>query len=66
MQINELDTEAFSVLIFNHKEKTFILNKYKVGKQIIQIENPEWIKELSNYLNISKHKGDQYLLMRNG
>ena len=67
MKINEPDTGAFFILIFNDKKKKFIFNKYKVGKktgkQIIKIENPELIKELSNHL--SKHKGDEYLLMRN-
>ena len=68
MKINEPDTGAFNILIFNDKEKKFIFNKYKVGKkigkQIIKIENPELINELANHL--SKHKGDEYLLMRKG
>ena len=60
MRINEIDTGAFNILIFNDKEKKFIFNKYKVGKktgkQMIKKENPELIKELANHL--SKHKGD--------
>ena len=35
----------------------------KTGKQVIQIENPDLINVLKTYL--SKHKNNEYLLMRN-
>ena len=54
MKINETDTGAYNVLIFNEREKKFI----------IPIENPELINILKTYL--STHKNNEYLLMRNG
>ena len=67
MKINEPDTGAYNVLVFNEKEKKFIFNKYKnakkTGKQIIPIENPDLINVLKTYL--STHKNNEYLLMRN-
>ena len=65
MQINEPDTGAYNILVFNEKEKKFIFNKYKnakkTGKQIIKIENPDLINVLKTYL--STHKNNEYLLM---
>ena len=68
MKINEPNTGAYNVLLFNENEKKFIFNKYKnakkTGAQIINITNPEIIKLLANYLK--NHKDNEYLFMRYG
>ena len=67
MKINEPDTGAYNVLIFNEKEKKFIFNKYKNAKKNWETGYTNRKSRINkSIIYLSNHKNNEYLLMRNG